>query len=82
MNIGVTGASGYLGSNLVKSLRAEGNNVYPFVRSPVDEGDVEFSLSNIPSMCRHLSNLKIDVLVHCAWDLKITDLAKFNNKRK
>jgi nucleoside-diphosphate-sugar epimerase len=63
----VTGASGYLGSHIVKRLCAERQRVRSLVRSPQPDDDsaFEFSLGHkvSPQALRG-----VDILVHCAYE--------------
>lgn len=45
MRIVVTGASGFIGSALVRALRRRGDEVYPFVRRPPGPGELGIDLS-------------------------------------
>jgi len=76
MNIAVTGASGYLGSRLLHFLKSQGHCVYSFVRNPKKIDEIEFSLADISGISDIFSQLKLDILIHCAWDLSISNYKK------
>ena len=69
MKIAVTGASGFIGSALVRALRERGDEVYPVVRHPPGHGEVGIDLAR-----RHLDTSRvpghslegIDAAVHLA----------------
>lgn len=73
MKIAVTGAQGYLGSQICERLRSEGHEVLELVRRPSGSPwQIEFSLGTPidPSVFR--SN-GIESLVHVAYDFQQTD---------
>ena len=66
----VTGASGYLGSRLCRSLTAQGWTVYRLGRAAAtDPLAVQWSLDGEPPV-RFVADTPIDALVHCAWDFR------------
>lgn len=67
--VGITGSRGYVGSRLATWLREAGHPVVALNRRP-GEGERAFELgAPVPrDTCRNL-----DVLVHCAWDMRISD---------
>lgn len=73
MNIAITGAKGYLGSNLAKRLRADGHQIFSFVRNPSHKNEFKYSLANFAESPNLFSDLDIDALIHCAWDLSIKE---------
>jgi nucleoside-diphosphate-sugar epimerase len=56
---------------LAHDLRANGHVVYSLVRNPVSEFDVKFSLQNCFHYENIFSDLGLEVLIHCAWDLSL-----------
>jgi nucleoside-diphosphate-sugar epimerase len=72
--VAITGASGYLGSNLVNLFRKEGFVVYRLTGSAQfdrpDPFTVDYSLSDFHSADFFLNN-KIEVLIHCAYDFSL-----------
>jgi nucleoside-diphosphate-sugar epimerase len=68
LTIGITGASGYLGSRIAAHLEALGYPVVRFMREPrPDSDDRAWSLGDSPDaqLCSD-----IDLLIHCAWDMR------------
>ena len=66
--IGVTGASGYLGSRIADHLEALGYPVIRLVRNPRSGSDERaWSLADTPDATL-LSD--VDLLIHCAWDMR------------
>lgn len=68
MRIAVTGASGYLGGQIVDHLRGEGHEVLPLSRAGVD--GPPFSLGE-PFPAASLRG--VSVVVHAAWDFAARD---------
>lgn len=70
--IAITGASGFIGSALVKKLKLSENKIVALGRSEVSEVDqnIFFSLDSENSL---LSLSGVDCLIHCAYDFKPTD---------
>jgi dihydroflavonol-4-reductase len=65
----ITGASGFIGGNLVNRLAFEGNNIYALTRSPIEYVDkrVTNAIGDIMEPEGFVSILKqIDVIYHCA----------------
>jgi len=81
MIIGVTGANGYLGNNLVKYIEAHGHTVYSFSRRPdTHSGGFEFQYSLEKGISKDIL-AELDVLIHCAYDftlLRWDDILKTN----
>jgi nucleoside-diphosphate-sugar epimerase len=77
----VTGASGYLGSRLCRSLTEQGWTVYRLGRgAATDPLAVPWSL-DADAPARFLADTRIDALVHCAWDLRAvrwSDIERIN----
>ena len=72
MRIAVTGAQGYLGSQLCQRLRAEGHEVFELVRRPSGSlHQIEFSLGG-PIDPAVFSSRGIESLVHVAYDFRQT----------
>ena len=67
-SVGITGASGYVGSRIAAALGHAGYRVVPLVRAPrANSDDRRYSLER-PLDHDLLDGL--DVLVHCAWDMR------------
>lgn len=66
--IGITGATGYVGTQLVQALQLAGHEVITLVRSPGAENARAWSLLD-GAKADSLRNL--DVLIHCAWDMRL-----------
>ena len=69
MRIVVTGASGFIGSALVRALRGRGDEVYPVVRRPPAQGEVGIDLARLHldmSRIPGQSLEEIDAAVHLA----------------
>lgn len=68
LTIGITGATGYVGTRIMTALTAAGHECCALVRDPsaAGPGSRAFALGSTPSpeLCAGL-----DVLVHCAWDM-------------
>ena len=75
MKVAVTGAGGFVGSQIVAALRAHGAIVIALSRAPVAGLDhLAFDLrSEIPS-AEQFRRLGITALVHAAWDFSPRDL--------
>src|SRR5690242_17193696 len=75
LTFGITGAQGFLGSELTRLLRARGHRVVAMSRSlpPGEERFLAYALDRPPSV-RDLSVL--DVLVHGAYDFRCRDAAE------
>ena len=67
MTVGITGASGYVGSLIEARLRNDGHSVLRLVRNP-GPGDRHYELSSFET-ARTLAG--IDTLIHCAWDMRL-----------
>ena len=66
MKVGVTGGTGFIGEEVVRSLKCIGqNDVVPYSSRDVN-GTQRISLSCLSSMLEALKG--VDVLVHCAFD--------------
>jgi nucleoside-diphosphate-sugar epimerase len=70
--VGITGASGYVGSVLRRAFDDSGWQTVAMVRAPgpAETAARHFDLRDDP----HSSELSVglDVIVHCAWDLRVT----------
>lgn len=72
--VGITGASGYLGSSLAHGLRARSFDVVEFRRSQaVQGGDVRVRPFDLGGPIEPELFNGISCLVHLAWDLRTTD---------
>lgn len=65
--IGVSGASGYVGAEIVRSLRESGHEVTEFVRAPSTSSERRFVISKSGLEIGQTSD--IEVFIHCAWVL-------------
>ncbi len=72
MNIGVTGANGYIGGAIAKYLRREGHNVYEFKRTSDQKSDPFWVPYELSAELKEDQFKKIDGLIHCAYDFKPT----------
>src|SRR4051794_32491936 len=79
MTFGITGAQGFLGSELTRRLRARGHRVVPLSRTrPAgEERFIPFALDHTPPTDA-LAGL--DVLVHAAYDFRCRDAAEHRRK--
>jgi nucleoside-diphosphate-sugar epimerase len=70
MNILITGANGFLGSNLCNLLR-KNHNIYAVSRTFNKlDNDITFihsEMSDYISLGNSIENIKIDCMIHCAW---------------
>lgn len=65
----LTGAYGYLGSSLRRTLEANGWRVVALSRrTPAAPGDLAWSLDSERSIQENLRHRSVDALVHAAWD--------------
>ena len=71
LTVGVTGASGYVGSALSTALQDAGHTIVPMGRNAVPDGRA-FMLGEVPNK-ETLTGL--DVLIHCAWDMRASKAA-------
>lgn len=75
MTILITGATGHIGANLVRTLLAQGHNIRALVhqnRGPVDGLDIEISEGDICDMASLLDAFKdIDIVYHLAAHISI-----------
>src|SRR4051794_9674095 len=79
LTFGITGARGFIGSELTRHLRSSGHDVIPLSRTRPDGEDrfVPFELGETPS----IESLRgLDVLVHGAYDFKCRDAAEHRRK--
>jgi nucleoside-diphosphate-sugar epimerase len=65
LTVGITGANGFLGRSLVKSLRMKGYSIAEFTTKPQNQTQIGTDFSDISSMKKHF--LKVDLLIHTAW---------------
>ena len=65
VKVGITGSNGFLGRNLVKTLKLYGYQLVEFTTAPQNQDQVCLDYSNIDLMKSHF--LKIDLLIHAAW---------------
>lgn len=73
MRIAVTGAQGYLGSEVSQKLRSEGHEVFELVRRPSGSPhQIQFSLGE-PIDPSAFASRGIESLVHVAYDFRQTD---------
>jgi nucleoside-diphosphate-sugar epimerase len=73
MKIAVTGAQGYLGSQISQRLRSEGHEVFELVRRPSgSQHQIEFSLGE-PIDPTVFSSRGIESLIHVAYDFRQTE---------
>jgi nucleoside-diphosphate-sugar epimerase len=71
MNIGVTGAGGYIGSRLVSALRAGGHNVVALGRRPLTSQVAEWRHYDLEKpLDKHVLE-GLEAVVHCAWDMRV-----------
>lgn len=71
--IGVTGATGYLGSSLVSTLRARSVGVVEYRRTVLDENDATVRQLDLSQPIESSLFSGVTCLVHAAWDLVETD---------
>ena len=65
----LTGANGYVGSAIRRSLEAAGMQVVPLVRQPGPDG-ISWTLESASGLAAELRARGITALVHSAWDMK------------
>ena len=70
--IGVTGANGYLGSQLVKSLRAKGYLVYALSRKEPQNKETEI-FYKLGQEVDPAQISRLDTIIHCAYDFTIKE---------
>ena len=71
----ITGAGGYLGGIIRRSLTASGWRSISLVRSPV-QGNSEARRFDLAAPCEVRLLADVDVLIHCAYDLTLTAESK------
>jgi nucleoside-diphosphate-sugar epimerase len=71
MNIAISGSNGYLGKKIRNSLIIEGYKVIGLCRNPKNKNDFKFMLDDNLINHQFFKKNKIDVFIHCAWDLGI-----------
>jgi len=69
MNIAISGSNGYLGKKIRNSLIIEGYKVIGLCRNPKNKNDFKFALDGNLINHQFFKKNKIDVFIHCAWDL-------------
>src|SRR4051794_2495647 len=79
LTFGITGARGFIGSELTRHLRSLGHRVVPLSRTKPDGEDhyLPFDLGETPSA---ESLRELDVLVHGAYDFRCRDAAEHRKK--
>jgi nucleoside-diphosphate-sugar epimerase len=77
LRIAVTGASGYVGSQLVTKLKSQGHYIVALGRKPTGIADIHIPFS-LDENNEKISLQKIDTLIHCAYDFKPTDYASIH----
>jgi len=65
----LTGANGYVGSAIRRSLEASGMRTVPLVRSPGTDG-ISWTLDSASGLAGELRARGVTALVHSAWDMK------------
>ncbi len=72
MKVAITGAYGYLGSKIVKKLKENGIEPIALTRNPRNANEFLFSLNHTTPSAADFKKMKVDALIHCGWDLKIS----------
>ena len=72
MKVAITGAYGYLGSKIVKKLKKSVIEVVALTRNPRNSHELLFSLNQKTPSADEFKKMKIDALIHCGWDLKVS----------
>ena len=72
MKVAVTGTYGYLGSKIAEKLKKNGVEAIALTRNPRGDNELLFSLNQSTPSADDLKKMKIDALIHCGWDLKIS----------
>lgn len=65
LKIGITGANGFLGRSLAKSLQIKGFSVVEFTTKPMNQNQIRTDYFDVNSMKHNF--MKIDLLIHAAW---------------
>lgn len=73
--VAITGANGFIGKALIQALVEDNYNVIALVHNMPNERTigVQYHLFNLGESIEHLKLLKIDVLIHLAFEFKQTD---------
>jgi len=69
MNIAISGASGYLGQRIKNELLLKNFNVISLCRNAENKNELNFHLGKGSIDSTEFKKNKIEVLVHCAWDM-------------
>ena len=69
MNIAISGASGYLGQRIKNELLLKNFNVISLCRNAKNKNELNFYLGKESIDSIEFKKNKIEVLIHCAWDM-------------
>lgn len=73
MKIMVTGANGFLGSELINQFRETNHTILPLVRHKRNIGDIICDIRNPNELLKSLNYCKSSVIINCAAKVDFSD---------